>query len=93
MKDIINDFTLKNRNDAGTTPTLNYWGANSEYGILKDVLLGPDPSWMDNVETSRISRVDGHELRSPDGQAREACLAELESKGCFKPFKGYSNHI
>ena len=41
MKDIINDFTLKNRNDNGNTPILNYWGANSEYGVLKDVLLGP----------------------------------------------------
>ena len=55
MKDIINDFTLKNRNDNGNTPILNYWGANSEYGILKDVLLGPveNYKWL---KTSSVSK-------------------------------------
>ncbi len=55
MKDIINDFTLKNRNDNGNTPILNYWGANSEYGVLKDVLLGPveNYKWL---KTSSVSK-------------------------------------
>ena len=55
MKDMINDFTLKNRNDNGNTPILNYWGANSEYGVLKDVLLGPveNYKWL---KTSSVSK-------------------------------------
>jgi len=55
VKDIINDFTLKNRNDNGNTPILNYWGANSEYGVLKDVLLGPveNYKWL---KTSSVSK-------------------------------------
>ena len=55
MKDIINDFTLKNRNDNGNTPILNYWGANSEYGVLKDVLLGPVENYR-WLKTSSVSK-------------------------------------
>ena len=35
------EFTLRTRSDQGNTPKLNYWGAESEYGVLKNVLLGP----------------------------------------------------
>ena len=50
-----NEFTLRNRNNDGNTPLLNYWGANSEYGVLKDVLLGPieNYKWL---KTSSVSK-------------------------------------
>lgn len=48
-------FTLKHRRDGGDTPRLDNWGADSEYGVLRDVLLGPVDHyhWL---ETSSISR-------------------------------------
>jgi N-dimethylarginine dimethylaminohydrolase len=36
-------FSLKCRREGGGTPTLEDWGASSDYGVLRDVLLGsPD---------------------------------------------------
>ena len=66
MKDIINDFTLKNRNDNGNTPILNYWGANSEYGVLKDVLLGPveNYKWLKNNSIHQSESYDLIENRN-----------------------------
>ena len=55
MKDTINEFKLKNRNDNGHTPILNYWGASSEYGVLKDVLLGPVENYR-WLKTSSVSK-------------------------------------
>ena len=33
--------SLRTRHDGGGTPILERWGSNSEYGRLRDVLLGP----------------------------------------------------
>ena len=48
-------FSLRVRRDDGGTPRLNYWGANSDYGVLRDVLLGPigNYRWL---ETSSVSK-------------------------------------
>lgn len=50
-----NSFSLKSRLEDGTTPRLTYWGSNSEYGLLKEVLLGPIDHfrWL---ETSSVSK-------------------------------------
>ena len=48
-------FSINVRKKSGNTPKLNYWGFDSEYGVLKDVLLGP----VDNfrwLETSSVSK-------------------------------------
>ena len=55
MKDTPNEFKLKNRNNNGNTPILNYWGASSEYGVLKDVLLGPVENYR-WLKTSSVSK-------------------------------------
>jgi len=55
VKDTINEFKLKNRNNNGNTPILNYWGASSEYGVLKDVLLGPVENYR-WLKTSSVSK-------------------------------------
>lgn len=48
-------FELKIRKDGGGTPTLNYWGATSEYDRLTDVLIGPVENfkWL---QTSSVSK-------------------------------------
>jgi N-dimethylarginine dimethylaminohydrolase len=48
-------FSLRARREGGGTPTLNYWGANSDYGTLRDVLLGPigNYRWL---RTSSLSK-------------------------------------
>ncbi|MEM7346385.1 MAG: arginine deiminase family protein [Chloroflexota bacterium] len=49
------NYTLKTRQENGGTPALTNWGANSEYGRLRDVLLGP-PDNFKWLPTSSISR-------------------------------------
>ncbi len=52
--------TLTTRRDNGATPELADWGINSEYGVLRDVLLGSAECfrWMgdENLEYSSICR-------------------------------------
>lgn len=52
-------FTLRHRKDGGGTATLNYWGANSDYGTLRDVLLGP----VENYEWLKTSSLSKKTLR------------------------------
>ena len=51
---------LRARREGGSTPELRDWGVNSEYGILRDVLLGSPECfrWMgeENLEYSSICR-------------------------------------
>ena len=51
-------FSAIHRNPEGGTPELEEWGINSEYGVLRDVLVGPVETFgpMDNVEFSSIYR-------------------------------------
>ena len=70
MKKIMNGFAavyetdervvLRNRKKNGMTPKLQNWGVNSEYGVLRDVLLGSAECfhWMgeENLEYSSICR-------------------------------------
>ena len=48
-------FNLRNRRDNGGTPRLNSWGADSDYGVLRDVLLGPIENYR-WLETSSVSK-------------------------------------
>ena len=52
--------SLKTRQNDGSTPELQDWGINSEYGVLRDVLLGSAQCfrWMgeENLEYSSICR-------------------------------------
>ena len=55
----MGEITLKARLEEGGTPRLESWGIDSEYGLLRDVLLGPPESfyWMDgNRNFSSIAR-------------------------------------
>lgn len=56
MKDHAQDrFTLRARHEAGGTPTLTAWGANSDYGRLRSVLLGPIDHYR-WLQTSSVSK-------------------------------------
>ena len=48
-------FNLRARQEGGGTPTLGDWGVDSEYGVLRDVLLGPADhfQWL---KTSSVSK-------------------------------------
>lgn len=48
-------FALRVRRDGGGTPTLNNWGANSDYGTLRSVLLGPVENYC-WLKTSSVSK-------------------------------------
>ena len=48
-------FTLRRRNPNGGTDPLGYWGANSDYGTLRDVLLGPVEHYR-WLQTSSLSK-------------------------------------
>ena len=59
MKDHADQFTLRARKDGGGTATLNQWGANSDYGTLRSVLLGP----IENYRWLRTSSLSKKTLR------------------------------
>ncbi len=48
-------FSLRVRSDGGDTPALQHWGADCEYGVLRDVLLGPADHYR-WLETSSVSK-------------------------------------
>ncbi|MAZ86944.1 MAG: amidinotransferase [Cellvibrionaceae bacterium] len=53
----MTDFSFKRRNDNGSTTVMDRCGINSEYGALKDVLVGPIDhySWQTGNAASRRS--------------------------------------
>jgi N-dimethylarginine dimethylaminohydrolase len=52
-------FNLRSRRDGGGTPVLNEWGADSDYGTLRSVLLGP----IENYEWLKSSSLSKKTLR------------------------------
>ena len=52
-------FSLRRRQDGGGTPVLTDWGVDSEYGVLRDVLLGP----ADNYRWRQTSSVSKKSIR------------------------------
>ncbi len=55
MPDSEGRFSLKTRSETGGTPKLNYWGSETEYGVLRNVLLGPVENYR-WLETSSVSK-------------------------------------
>ena len=51
----MKNFTLRHRAINGDTKPLTKWGIDSEYGILRDVLLGP-PDYFSWLEASSFSK-------------------------------------
>ena len=59
MSGQASSFSLKVRREGGGTPTLNQWGADSDYGTLRSVLLGP----IDNYKWLKTSSLSKKTLR------------------------------
>ena len=55
MKDAHPEFSLRARKTGGGTATLNSWGANSDYGTLRSVMLGPIENYR-WLQTSSVSK-------------------------------------
>ena len=49
------EFSLRSRKQGGGTPELNQWGADCDYGVLRDILLGPADNYHWR-ETSSVSK-------------------------------------
>lgn len=49
------NFSLQCRKEGGDTPVLENWGADCEYGVLKDILLGPADHYQ-WLKTSSVSK-------------------------------------
>ena len=56
---IEHPFTLRHRREGGGTARLNYWGAETDYGVLRSVLLGP----VDNYRWLKTSSLSKKTLR------------------------------
>jgi len=56
---MTDQFSLRCRVEGGGTPELQQWGADCEYGVLTDVLLGP----ADNYEWLKTSSVSKKSIR------------------------------
>ncbi len=73
--------SLRVRREDGSTPELQDWGVNSEYGVLRDVLLGSAEcfNWMgpENLQYSSICRASDRDGLKFDHQMAMRQHAEL----------------
>ena len=79
-----NGFSLRCRNEGGGTPVLENWGADCEYGVLKDILLGPADHYR-WLKTSSVSKKSIRRNYQFDGDVAKAqhreMIAAYESAG------------
>ena len=72
-------FVLKTRIETGQTAKLNYWGAETEYGVLRNVLLGPveNYNWLQTSSVSKktLRRNKKFDLNTAKKQYREMVSA------------------
>ena len=80
----MNDFDLCCRNPLGSTPPLESWGCNSDYGVLQDVLLGPveNYQWLQTSSLSKktLRRGNVFDTKIANAQHKEM-VAAYESAG------------
>lgn len=71
-------FNLRNRRDGGNTPMLDNWGANSDYGVLRDVLLGPAENyrWLETSSLSKKSLRSGLRFEADVAQRQHAEMVD-----------------
>jgi len=61
---MTNPSNLRHRRPGGGTPGSTDWGVNSEYGVLRDVLLGPPQhfKWLPTSSISKATLRRGHKF-------------------------------
>jgi len=74
----MTEFSFQSRRKQGNTPVLDTWGMDSEYGVLRDVLLGPPDhfQWLPSNSTARRSLRKGFSF---DASTVKAQHAEMRS--------------
>lgn len=71
-------FNLRTRHEGGGTPILDDWCVDSEYGVLRDVLLGPADHYR-WLETSSVSKKSIRRDYPFDAQVAKQQHAEMVS--------------
>jgi len=75
----MNDqFSLRSRVEGGGTQPLQQWGADCEYGVLQDVLLGPADHY-EWLETSSVSKKSIRRKLKFDAQVAQQQHREMVS--------------
>ena len=80
----MTDFSFRSRRLEGSTPVLESWGMDSEYGLLRDVLLGPPDNfrWLPSNSTARRSLRKGFAFDADVAKQQHAEMrASYESAG------------
>jgi len=85
----LSEFTFKHRVDGGSTPELSRWGINSEYGVLKDLLVGP----IDNYQWQSGNAASRRTLRV--GTPFDADIARRQHQEMLDAYKtaGVTTHL
>ncbi len=73
-----NNFSLRTRREGGGTPVLRNWGADCDYGVLRDILLGPVDHYR-WLETSSVSKKSIRRNLAYDYDVAKAQHAEMVS--------------
>jgi N-dimethylarginine dimethylaminohydrolase len=77
-------FSLRSRQEGGSTPVLEEWGVDSEYGVLRDVLLGPADhyQWLETSSVSKKSIRRNYEFSAEVARKQHTeMIAAYESAG------------
>ncbi len=77
-------FNLRNRREGGATPVLKDWGVDCEYGVLRDVLLGPADhyQWLETSSVSKKSIRRGYQFDAAVAQQQHAeMISAYQSAG------------
>ena len=77
-------FSLRTRQENGGTPVLQDWGVDSEYGVLKDILLGPADhyQWLETSSVSKKSIRRNYEFSNEVARKQHAeMVSAYESAG------------
>lgn len=72
------EFSLRCRKDGGGTPQLADWGADCDYGVLQDILLGPADNYAWR-KTSSVSKKSFRRNYTFDGKVARQQHAEMVS--------------
>ena len=78
------EFSLRTRQEGGATPVLQKWGVDSEYGVLRDILLGPADhyKWLETSSVSKKSIRRNYEFSGEVARQQHAeMVAAYESAG------------
>jgi len=71
-------FSLRARQENGGTPVLQDWGVDCEYGVLRDILLGPADHYQ-WLETSSVSKKSIRRKYEFNGEVARNQHAEMVS--------------